>query len=165
MYVLVVMDYQNDFVMGSLEGRDAESIENRICDHVSEYLEWRDRVIFTIDIHGSDYLSTHERKLLPVEHCIRRTRDWEFHGRLFELSRWEEYVVVRKGTFGCPNLTDLLKGCDVVTNICVIANTVIARTARLEARVFAHRGCVASYDRVLGVKALNVMESLPVEIE
>ena len=49
-------------------------------------------------------------------------------------------------------------------NICVIANAVIARTANPEARVYVRRDCVASYDRDLGDKALDVMASLQVEI-
>ena len=54
--------------------------------------------------------------------------------------------------------------CGVATNICVIANAVIARTANPEARVYVRRDCVASYDRDLGDKALDVMASLQVEI-
>ncbi len=124
-----------------------------------------------MNIHCSDYLPTHEGKLLPIEHCIRGTHGWELHGRLSKLSRREECVIVEKSTFGCPDLTDLLRRCNEVElcslaiNICVIVNAVIARTTRPEARVFVCRDCMASYNRVLKKKALDVMESLQVDVK
>ena len=60
---------------------------------------------------------------------------------------------------------DEVELCGVATNICVMANAVIARTANPEARVHIRRDCVASYDRDLGERTLDVMASLQVEIE
>lgn len=54
--------------------------------------------------------------------------------------------------------------CGVATNICVMANAVIARTASPDARVVVRRDLVASYDRGLGEKALDVMASLQIEV-
>ncbi len=168
MRALVVVDYQNDFVDGSLGSEDAVSIEDAICSRIGEYLGSGDDVYVTMDTHGEDYLSTLEGRMLPVEHCIRGTDGWRLHGRVGELA--SGCTILEKGTFGCPGLMDILCGydeielCGVATNICVIANAVIARTAAPDARIVVRRDCVASYDRELGEKALDVMASLQVEV-
>lgn len=170
MRALVVVDYQNDFVDGSLGSPGAAAVEDAICARIREYLAAGDPVILTRDTHGPDYLDTLEGRMLPVEHCIRGTRGWEFHGRVAELARDPGCRVVEKRTFGCEALMDILRGfdqvelCGVATNICVTANAVIARTANPDGRVVVRRDCVASYDGDLGAKALEVLASLQVEI-
>ncbi|MDO5861218.1 MAG: isochorismatase family cysteine hydrolase [Thermoplasmata archaeon] len=170
MRALVVVDYQNDFVDGSLGSPDAVSIEDAVCSRMEEHLASGDRVIVTMDTHGEDYLSTYEGTVLPVEHCIRGTPGWALHGRVAELAEREGCRILEKHTFGCAALLDELKGCDeielcgVATNICVLANAVIARTACPDARIVVRRDCVASYDRELGEKALAVLPSLQIEV-
>lgn len=170
MRALVVVDYQNDFVTGTLGSDDAVAIEDAVCGRISEYLVAGDDVFLTKDTHGTDYLRTAEGRLLPVEHCIRGTPGWDLHGRVAELAAGPGCRILEKDTFGCRELMEILRSydsielCGVATNICVIANAVIARTANPEARVTVRRDCVASYDRELGEKALDVMGSLQVEI-
>ena len=168
MRVLLVIDYQNDFVDGSLGSADAVSIEDAVCDRIEQYCGASDDVIFTMDTHGPDYLSTPEGIKLPVEHCIHGTDGWELHGRVRGLA--EGFRILRKDTFGCRELMDILPDydeielCGVATNICVIANAIIARTANPGAKIVVRRDCVASYDRALGEKALDVMSSLQIEV-
>lgn len=170
MRALVVVDYQNDFVTGTLGSDDAVAIEDAVCGRISEYLESGDDVYLTKDTHCTDYLRTAEGRLLPVEHCIRGTPGWDFHGRVAELAERPGCRILEKDTFGCRELLEILRGydrievCGLVTNICVIANAVIARTANPEATVTVRRDCVASNDRELGEKALDIMRSLQVEI-
>ena len=47
--VLVVIDYQNDFVNGSLGFKRAEELENGIYEKVISYLKDGHKVIFTYD--------------------------------------------------------------------------------------------------------------------
>ncbi len=168
MRALLVIDYQNDFVDGALGSADAAAIEDAICGRIREHLDSSDDVIFTMDTHGDDYLGTLEGRMLPVPHCIEGTEGWELHGKVRGLS--EGCRIVRKGTFGCGELLDTLRGydeieiCGVATNICVMANAVIVRTSNPQARIVVRRDCVASYDRALGEKALDVMSSLQIEI-
>lgn len=170
MRALVVVDYQTDFVNGTLGSQDAALIGDAIGSLITSYLDSGDSVFFTRDTHGPDYLETREGRLLPVEHCIKGTPGWEICGRPGELSEDPRCRIIDKPTFGCAELMEVLREydeieiCGVVTNICVIANAVIARTANPEARVVVRRDCVASYDRELGEKALDVMQSLQVEI-
>ncbi len=168
MRVLVVIDYQNDFVDGSLGSPDAVSIEGAVRGRIEDYLGTGDRVIFTMDTHAPSYLETLEGRMLPVEHCIRGTEGWRIHGSVGELA--DGCTVIEKGTFGCRDLLDILVDydeielCGVATNVCVLANAVIARTANPEARVLVRRDCVASYDPVLGERTLDLLPGLQVEV-
>ena len=67
MKLLIVVDYQNDFVNGSLGFKKAEELEQRIVQKIKEY----DNVIFTLDTHYDNYFDTLEGKKLPVKHCIK----------------------------------------------------------------------------------------------
>jgi nicotinamidase/pyrazinamidase len=51
-----------------------------------------------------------------------------------------------------------------VTNICVISNAIIAKSALPEAQIIIHRNLCASFSDELHEKALDVMESLHIYI-
>lgn len=168
MRALVVVDYQNDFTDGPLGSPGAVSIEGPICSRIEDYLRSGDPVFMTMDTHSPDYLSTLEGRMLPVEHCIAGTDGWRLHGKVS--SYRDRCTVIEKDTFGCARLLEVLKGfdeieiCGVATNVCVLANAVMARTANPDARVIVRRDCVASYDPDLGEKALDILPSLQVEV-
>lgn len=65
MRVLLVIDYQNDFVDGALGSADAVAIEDAVCGRVREYLASSDDVVFTMDTHGDGYLDTLEEGCCP----------------------------------------------------------------------------------------------------
>ena len=52
--VLVVVDYQNDFVDGSLGFNQSESIAGNIYALVARYIRNGDLVVFTKDTHGEN---------------------------------------------------------------------------------------------------------------
>lgn len=170
MRILLVVDYQNDFVDGSLGSPDAVSIEDAICARMVDYIASGDRIVLTADTHSEDYLDSLEGKLLPVQHCIEGTDGWNIHGKVGSMAAEHGLEIIRKHTFGCSELMDIMRDydeieiCGVATNICVTANAVICRTANPQARISVRRGCVASYDRGLGEKALDVLRSLQIEI-
>lgn len=60
--LLVVIDYQNDFVNGTLGFEKAISLENGIYDKVNKYLKENNKVLFTYDTHLDNYLDTREGK-------------------------------------------------------------------------------------------------------
>jgi nicotinamidase-related amidase len=165
---LVVVDYQNDFVDGSLGSQAARDMEDRIASKIEEYLERGDRVVFTLDTHGEGYLQTDEGRRIPVEHCIRGTRGWEVHGKAAGYTGSAR--TVEKGAFGSLDLIGEVEGCDeielcgVATNVCVMANAAILKAAYPESRVSVDSRCVASYDADLHGKALDVMRSMSIDV-
>ena len=129
---LVVIDYQNDFVIGSMGCADALALEPLLFDKVSEAIDSGEDVFFTRDMHrAEDYPDSAEGRKYPVLHCIEGTDGSEIFGRLRRLST--DCTVLSKDTFGSVELAKRLQAggyseielCGVVTNICVMANAVI----------------------------------------
>ena len=75
--LLVVVDYQNDFVDGALGFEGAELIGKTIKEKIENYLNENNDVIFTLDTHTPDYMNTHEGKNLPVVHCVKNSEGWK----------------------------------------------------------------------------------------
>ena len=67
--LLVVVDYQVDFVNGSLGFPKALTLEDGIVDKIIEFENNNDEVIFTLDTHYDDYMETVEGTNLPIKHC------------------------------------------------------------------------------------------------
>lgn len=167
---LVVVDYQVDFVTGSLGSQDAVDIEPALRSRVERAFADGEDVYFTKDTHGPDYLDTDEGRHIPVVHCQRGTDGWEIYGSLRSLS--EKARIFYKGTFGSRELADTLAAegygrvevCGVATNICVIVNAVLIKTAMPETSVVVDAALVASYDRELGNAALRTMASICIDV-
>ena len=87
-------------------------------------------------------------------------------------NRRESDYVFPKGTFGSDVLYAHLKETPyasielvgVVTNICVISNAVLAKTAQPETEIIIDASCIASNDPALNTAAIAVMESLQMKI-
>ena len=151
--LLVVIDYQNDFVTGALGNPAAAALEPGIAARVAAQLERGGRVLFTRDTHGTDYLNTREGRFLPVAHCIKGSQGWGLYGSLsqYETGVRDGVSIVDKPTFGCAALPaeaealcggapDSIEICGVVTDICVVSNAVLLHSAFLNARVAVLKG-------------------------
>lgn len=168
---LIVVDYQVDFVTGALGFPGAEKLAERIARKIRAYREAGDDVLFTLDTHGEDYLETFEGTRLPVPHCIEGTRGHELFGAVGE-ERAAGDRVFCKGGFGSDALYAYLRETPyrsielvgVVTNICVLSNAVLAKTAQPETEILVDANCVGSNDPALGRAALDVLESLQVQV-
>ena len=168
--LLIVVDYQNDFVSGSLGFEAAKRIEDAVCEKIRAYQAAGDDVVYTLDTHGPSYADTQEGRKLPVAHCLRGTPGWELYGKAADLLRG--CPAFEKPVFGSADLFDWLRGreygsielCGVVSNICVISNAVLARTALPEAEIAVDAACVASADLLLNREALDVLAGLQATI-
>ena len=108
--LLIVVDYQNDFVSGSLGFDGAEKLEGPIGDKIKEYHELCEnvQVIFTMDTQDRHYMETQEVKNLPVENCLDGEDGWQLYGKIAEL-KGEEDLVFSKPTFGSYELCEYLR--------------------------------------------------------
>ena len=168
--LLVIVDYQHDFVDGSLGFEKAKLLDAPICNKIKKYTDNGDDVVFTIDTHEQKYLLTNEGKHLPVKHCIRNTPGWNLYGETAKLSKGK--LLIEKSTYGSVELADFIRTqkyasielCGVVTDICVIANAVIAKSASPESDIIVDAKCVASSNPKAEQKALDTMENLHIEV-
>lgn len=168
---LIVVDYQNDFVTGSLGFAKAEQLDDRIADKIAKCRNEGWEIVFTFDTHEENYLQTNEGRNLPVEHCIKGTDGHKLYGRTAKMLK-ESDKCFYKPSFGSAELFEYLKAerfdkvelCGVVTNICVISNAVLAKTALSESEISVDSACVASNNGSLNKAALDVMQSLQINV-
>lgn len=169
--LLIVVDYQNDFVTGSLGFPQAQKLEARIAEKICVYRQRGDEILFTLDTHSSDYLKTQEGAWLPVEHGIRDTWGWRLTEGIEALREPQDRCIC-KPCFGSAELFSYLKEkmyaqvelVGVVSNICVLSNAVLVKTALPETRVIVDASCIASNDPIIHEKALDVMEGLQIQV-
>lgn len=168
--LLVVIDYQNDFVSGSLGFDDAVILEDYLVELIEKYHLNKDDVIFTYDSHQNNYLNTQEGKNLPITHCIENSKGWQLFGKINDLAKNDKKIL--KNTFGSLELGNYLKDKDydeitlvgVVSNICVISNAVIIKSALPEATIIIDCKGIASNDSLLHEKAIDLMANLHMQI-
>lgn len=169
--LLIVVDYQNDFVTGSLGFSKAPALEEPICRKIAAYRNAGDDIVFTLDTHGEDYLQTMEGKKLPVSHCLHGSDGWHLYGKTSILKSPKD-LMFEKPTFGSAGLMAYLQNhayesielCGLVTNMCVLANAVLAKTAQPDAEIIVDAAATASFDDTMHEKALDVMQGMHITV-
>ena len=169
--LLVVVDYQVDFVSGALGFEGASLIEDPICEAIFNQRQNGGEVCFTLDTHTESYLETQEGKNLPIIHCVKGTKGWALYGRVADLKRPQDQVFEKPG-FGSSELMDFVKKggygkvtfVGLVSHICVLTNAILAKTALPEAEIEVDCACTASFDPALHERALDVMKGLQIKL-
>lgn len=177
MKVLVVIDMQHDFINGALGSPEARAIVPAVAAKVAEYAAMEEGVIlYTRDTHFDNYMKTMEGKYLPTPHCIANTEGWQIVPEVFN----EVSEVIDKYTFGCYNLPDeiwsacgmkynkfdidSIEFCGVCTDICVVSNVMITKTAFHNTPIIVDSKCCAGVTPEKHEAALEVMRSCQVEV-
>ena len=169
--ILVVIDMQNDFIHGPLKAEGGEEIVPFVVDEIRK----RDAfdVIFTKDTHHDDYLSTNEGRHLPVVHCIENTSGWELVDEIRAVTR--DSCIIKKPTFSSLILIDELRKRvrskeDIITlvgvcsDICVISNAVLVKAFFRENPIRVLKDGVKGVTAKKNQKALDIMESMQIDI-
>lgn len=168
---LIVVDFQNDFINGVLGFAKAQEIVPLIAEKIQKYRENSDDIIFTLDTHGMDYMNTHEGQHLPIAHCIKGTDGHMIHSEIEKL-RMPSDITFEKCTFGSVELFDYIREnpyesielCGLVSNICVLSNAVLCRTAQPQTTIIVDARCTASPDEEMQKAALKILEGIHVDI-
>ncbi|MGD9964666.1 MAG: cysteine hydrolase family protein [Candidatus Izemoplasmatales bacterium] len=168
---LVVVDFQNDFIDGALGFEEAIKIKDTIANKIKDFRKNNDDIIFTMDTHDSDYLETEEGNNLPVKHCVKGTHGHELHPDILALKQPKD-IVFEKNTFPSLELGKYLEGkeypvvelCGLVSNICVLSNAIIVKSALPNAHVVVDALATDSFDKTLHKKTLDVLEGLQIEV-
>lgn len=168
--LLIVVDFQKDFVDGVMGFEEARLIEPLLKERIEFYLSNKQTVIFLRDAHDADYLQTVEGINLPIEHAIKNTKGWEITDALKSYS--DKCLTFDKGGFGScklmeyllANKYDSIELCGIITNICLLSNAVITKSAQPNTEIFIKASLVASNNQILHQKALDILENLHIKI-
>ena len=169
--LLIVVDYQVDFVSGSLGFPGAEKFEAPIAEKINAYRKAGDEIAFTLDTHETNYAQTQEGRNLPVPHCIRGTPGRKLYGKIADLVRPEDKIF-EKPTFPSAELLMYLKDreyesvelCGLVSSICVLSNAVIVKAALPEVPIFVDAACTGAADAKINEESFDILENLQVKV-
>ena len=168
MDALVVIDMQNDFISGSLKGRDTEKLLDKVVEKVEEF---KGEIIYTLDTHYEDYLKTKEGENLPLEHCIKGTWGHEIADELKETKSFDRVKKFEKNTFASIELGEYLKSLDekegidniyflgLVTDICVVSNALLVKGFLPEKNIYIYKDLTEGLTEEKKAAAISVMES------
>ena len=174
--LLIVVDYQNDFVDGSLGFPKAKDFEQNIVNKIKEYQNNNDEIIFTLDTHYENYMGTKEGENLPVPHCIKGTKGHELFGKVKELANG--YLLIEKETFGSKDLGIMLMELEragetpteielvgLCTDICVISNAMLVKAFLPEVPVTVDASCCAGVTPESHSNALEAMKMCQIKVK
>lgn len=161
---LIVVDMQNDFIDMALGTKEAKAIVPAVKAKISEYAENGDRIIYTRDTHGENYLDTPEGRKLPVPHCIKGTKGWEIADGLYV----EGCKIIDKPNFGWHGWKEEdLEKVELIglcTDICVVSNALIIKALFPDAEVCVDRTCCAGVTPESHEAALTTMSMCQIDI-
>lgn len=180
MKALIVIDMQNDFVMGNLGTPEARDIVPKIKAKIRNYIKNNpptDQIVFTQDshsFHGWDEPEKIEMKNVPP-HCIEGTPGWCIVDELFPFAN----EIIAKNNFGYLNwktffIDDSLSYkrlpptsieiVGVCTDICVISNALALRAIFPKTPIIVDASCCAGTTPEKHKAALEVMKSCCIEV-
>lgn len=132
--LLVIVDYQVDFVDGTLGFSGAGDIESNIEDKIKQYLSEGQDIVFTFDTHDEGYLETREGLHIPIEHCIKDSQGHKLYGNIVNYMDNAKRIF-EKDSFGSVELAKFIARSDyktvefvgLVSNICVLSNIILVQ--------------------------------------
>lgn len=170
--ILVVVDMQKDFIDGALGNAECQAVVQKVVDKINAFDG--DELIYTMDSHQKNYMTTQEGHNLPVPHCIEFSNGWNLNDKVNEAIEAAEkrcaVTEVRKPTFGSVNLANHLmfeheseedfeiEFVGVCTGICVISNAMLVKAFFTEAKVSVDASCCACVTPESHKTALEAMK-------
>ena len=167
--LLIVVDYQNDFITGNLGFKEALYVKPNIINKIKEYIN--EEIIFLKDTHDDSYLNTIEGEKLPIIHTIKGTKGWEIEKDVFNCV--SNPIVFEKNTFGSTKLFEYLlykeyesiELVGLLSNMCVLANAVIAKTCCPNTKIIIDKKCTTTINEKLNEETFDVMKNLHFEVK
>ncbi len=169
--VLVVVDFQNDFISGKLGFEKAALLRIPIKKRIEKALDEGEDLIFTMDTHYEDtYFSKTEGKNLPVLHCVKDSWGWQLDDSVANFKN--KGLVFEKQTFGSMELAEYLRKqnyqkielCGLVCSICVASNAVLAKAACSEAQVIVDSSLTEDVEESVKERTFNSLKALHINI-
>lgn len=170
--ILVVIDMQNDFIVGELSTAESLKATKNGADKIRSF----DGDIFlTLDTHYDNYACTAQGRHIPIPHCINKTKGHELYPEIADALQGKNYHTVQKSAFGSFELIDLIaekvdtphfhiEVIGLCTDICVISNALMLKSFFNEAEISVDASCCAGSSSDLHRAAIKVMESCCIDI-
>ena len=164
MKTLIVIDMQNDFITDALGTKEAQAIVANVKNKIEAYNEAGNRIIYTRDTHGEDYLDTPEGKKLPVVHCVIGTKGWEIADGLYVPG----CQIIDKPSFGWTGWDkmefDEIEIVGLCTDICVVSNALILKATFPDAKISVDASCCAGVTPESHAAALTTMKMCQIDV-
>lgn len=179
MRAVVLVDMQNDFIWGSLANEEAQKKIPLICETIEQLADSETVFIATMDTHDESYAKTQEGMKLPITHCVKNTWGHLIEGDVLDAicSNSERTIYLQKPTFGSFDLLNTLWELDTecggleditvfgfCTDICVVTNVALIKTAFPEVPVSVVEDCCAGVTPEAHAAAITTMKSYQVNI-
>lgn len=171
MNLLVVVDMQKDFIDGALGTKEAKAIVDKV---IAVIKTWDGPVVYTMDTHEENYLTTQEGQNLPVVHCIRGSQGWQLEERIRELAKGKK--IFEKPGFGSVDLALYVKELyekkevskvtliGLCTDICVINNAMVIKAYVPELPIEVKESCLAGVTPESHNNALAAMKMCQIKV-
>ena len=169
--VLVIVDYQKDFVDGMMGNPAAREIETAICRKIEEYQASGDDLIFLMDTHEEADICSREFEFSQRLHCVQDTEGWNIYGKVADYVPQANYVI-RKNCYGSAELADVLRQnryevvelAGVTTHSCVLSNAIIAAAAVPHGQIIVDSACTASANQAQKEASLETLRGLHIQV-
>ena len=178
--LLIVVDMQRDFVSGALGSAEARAIVPAVAARIRRAAEAGTQVLFTLDTHEADYMTTREGRFLPVPHCVRGSEGWALEPEIAGACG-RGMLSFEKPTFGSTVLAHHVAGlaaekgcadgkgltvelCGVCTDICVVSNALLLKAALPEADLIVDSALCAGVTPAKHEAALETLRSCQVDV-
>lgn len=174
--ILIVVDMQKDFVYGPLGSEAATAIVPKVVNKINEYKKINAPIFFTQDVHSPEEKDlTIEGKRFP-EHCLVNTDGARLISEVSEtMNDYPFYLknYLTKFSFTWLNFVNSLASLEeelevelvgVCTDICVISNALLIRSANPTAKVIVDASCCAGTSSENHEAALKVMKSCLIDV-
>ena len=142
--LLLIVDFQDIFAKGDI-GSD---LEGKIEERILTYLNEQNDIAFTVDEAGADLFG----------------KIGEYIGKAVRVFKKHSYGSLEFGNWLMGQDYGKIEICGLLSNICVLANAVIARSALPDAEIVVNKSLTACYDDDLGEKNLAVMDGLKITV-
>lgn len=181
MKILIMVDMQNDFLTGILGNEQTAAVVPKVYEKITRYIaDSKAPLIYTMDTHTEDYLSTQEGRNLSVAHCIKDSDGWQLDSMLKAIidNNPERVCKIEKAAFGAKNLPECIKEickvCSdnideieligVCTDICVISNAMLLKAFFPEVLITVDSSCCAGVTPESHSNALEAMKMCQIRI-
>ena len=169
--ILVLVDFQNDFIDGSLGTAETVAIVPQVLEKLAQYAP-EDRLA-TLDTHFENYLSTQEGQNLPVMHCQKGSFGWQMRAE----AQLGFAKIFEKNTFGSLELPQHIKALaenepdglsveliGICTDICVVSNALLIKAHAPEIPLLVDSRCCAATTPERQLAALETLKSCQVQV-